>query len=454
MRLPTRLLTVLLALPGLAVHESAHANDLMRVYDLAVQNDATFRAAQFARDAAIEAKPQARAALLPQISGAFSYGYVDTTGSVQQADVDANGNPIVVERSINNSGTDETLSVTLNQSLFSLENWRRLQQADRQVALAQAQYRSQEQALVLRTAEAYFGVLNAQDSLRSARAEKAAVERQLEQAKKRFEVGLSAITDVQEAQARYDLTVATELQAEQTLSAAREALNEIIDAPAGEVATLQEDIPLPAPNPDNADRWVEAALESNLDLLGARLNYEIAVRSVQAAKAGHLPTLGLQGGYRDNTSESGSFPQDAESASVAATLSIPIFSGGLTQSNVRQAIATREQRDAERDGSARLVERNTRDAYQGVVTGAARVKAFKQAVISSRTALEASETGLEVGTRTAVDVLNAQQQLYAAERDYLQSRYDYLLSVLRLKAAAGRLTGNDLQEIDQLLIES
>ena len=454
MRLSSRLLTALLALPGLAVLEPAHANDLMRVYDLAVQNDATFRAAQFARDAAVEARPQARAALLPQISGAYTYGYVDTSGKVHQADIDGAGNPIIVEREINNSGTDETLSLTLNQSLFSLENWRRLQQADRQVALAQAQYRSDEQNLALRTAEAYFGVLNALDSLRSARAEKTAVERQLEQARRRFEVGLSAITDVQEAQARYDLTVATELQAQQTLSAAREALNEITGTPTGDVATLQEDIPLPAPDPDNADRWVEAALEGNLDLLAAQLNYDIAVRGVQVARSGHLPTLGLQGGYRDTTSESGSFPQDTDSTSVAATVTLPIFSGGLTRSNVRQAVATREQRDAQREATARLVERNTRDAYQGVVTGAARVKAFKQAVVSSRTALEASETGLEVGTRTAVDVLNAQQQLYAAERDFLQSRYDYLLSVLRLKAAAGRLSAADLQEIDRLLIET
>jgi outer membrane protein len=451
MRTPFRLLPVLLLVPGL-VPAPAQANDLLRVYDLAVQNDASYRAARFGRDAAIEARPQARAALLPQLSGSFSYGYVDTSGSVQQTELDGNGNPVPVERQINNSGTDETLTVTLNQSIFSLESWRRLQQADRQVALAQAQYRAEEQNLALRTAEAYFGVLSALDSLRSAQAEKTAVERQLEQARRRFEVGLSAITDVQEAQARYDLTVATELQAQQTLSAAREALNEITKTPAGDVATLQEDIPLPAPDPDRVERWVEAATEGNLDLLAAQLNHDIAARGVQVARSGHLPTLGLQGGYRDSTSESGSFPQDTESASVTAVLSVPIFSGGLTQANVRQAIATREQRDAQREATARLVERNTRNAYQAVVTGVARVKALKQAVVSSATALEASETGLEVGTRTAVDVLNAQQQLYAAERDYFQSRYDYLLAVLRLKAAAGRLGSADLAEIDRLLI--
>lgn len=438
MRLSTSLLTVALALPGIA-----QANDLLRVYDLAAQNDATIQASRYARDAAVEAKPQARAALLPQLTGAYNYGYATTDGTFTQ-----NG----VEIPIDNYGTDDSLSVTLNQSVFSLENWRRLQQASSQVALAQASYRSAEQSLALRVAEAYFGVLGARDNLRSSQAEKAAVERQLEQARKRFEVGLSAITDVQEAQARYDLTVATELQAQQTLAAAREALAEITKIKPGEVASLQDDIPLPAPNPDNADRWVEYALEGNLDLLAARLNYDIAARGVQVARAGHLPTLGLQGQYQDYTSESGSFPQDAEGTSITLGVTVPIFAGGATQSGVRQALATREQRRAQQEGSARLVERNTRDAYQGVVTGASKVKAYKQAVVSSTTALDASETGLEVGARTAVDVLNAQQQLYAAQRTYLQSRYDYLLSVLRLKAAAGRLAIADLAEIDRLLI--
>lgn len=438
MRLSTSLLTVALALPGIA-----QANDLLHVYDLAAQNDAAIQGAHYARDAAVEAKPQARAALLPQLTGAYSYGYATTDGTFTQ-----NG----VKIPIDNYGTDDSLTVTLNQSVFSLEHWRRLQQAGSQVALAQATYRSAEQSLALRVAEAYFGVLGAHDNVRSSQAEKTAVERQLEQARKRFEVGLSAITDVQEAQARYDLTVATELQTQQTLAAAREALTEITKVKPGEVASLQEDIPLPAPDPDNADRWVEYALDGNLDLLAARLNYDIAARGVQVARAGHLPTVGIQGQYRDYTSESGSFPQDAEGTSITLGVTVPIFSGGATQSGVRQALATREQRRAQQEGSARLVERNIRDAYQGVVTGASKVKAYKQAVVSSSTALEASEIGLEVGARTAVDVLNAQQQLYAAQRTYLQSRYDYLLSVLRLKAAAGRLAVADLAEIDRLLI--
>lgn len=441
MRLSLCLLTTALAVPGLA-----HASELMRVYDLAVQNDMTYRAAQFARDAAVEARPQARAALLPQLNGSYNYGYSDSESTLKT------DNP-ALSGTTKNSGTDESLNLRLNQALFDLERWQRLRQAGEQVALAQATYRSAEQGLLLRVARAYFGVLGAQDRLRSAQAEQTAVERQLEQARKRFEVGLSAITDVQEAQARFDLTVAQEIQALQELDSARFALAEITGQPIGDPAALQENIPLPAPDPADIERWVRYAEEGNLDLLAAQLSHTAATRGVGAAKARHLPTVGLTADYTDSARESGTFPTESTSASVGIGVTIPLFASGATQSAVRQAVATREQRAAELDGARRVVERSTRDAYQGAVTGAARVKAFKQAVVSSTTALEASETGLEVGARTAVDVLNAQQQLYAAQRNYLQSRYDYLLSVLHLKAAAGRLTQTDLAEIDRLLVQ-
>lgn len=444
-----RLLAAALLVPGLA-----QANDLIKVYDMAAQNDTTIQAARHARDAAVEAKPQARAALLPQLSGAYNYGYADTDGEYHLTEpvIDPTTGQAIRSEEFHYDGVDKGLSVTLNQSVFSIANWRRLQQASEQVALAQTSYRSTEQNLLLRVAEAYFGVLGANDNLRSAQAEKAAVERQLEQAKKRFEVGLSAITDVQEAQARYDLTVAQEIQAQQQLDSAILALGQITGQPVPPLAPLTLDIPLPSPNPADINQWVSNALNGNLDLLAAQLNRNIAERGVQVARAGHLPTLGLRGTYDDGSSESRNIPTDSEGTSVTLGVTVPLFSGGATQSAVRQSIATREQRSSEYEGAKRQVERNTRDAYQGVVTGAARVKAFKQAVVSSTTALEASETGLEVGARTAVDVLNAQQQLYAAQRNYYQSRYDYLLSVLRLKAAAGGLAQTDLAEIDRLLI--
>lgn len=423
----------------------AEANNLMRVYDLAVQNDATFRASQHARDAAVEARPQARAALLPQITGAYNYGESTETGTES-----FQGQPeTAIDRDSSNSG----LSVSLNQALFDWEAFQRLRQSGEQVALAETTFRAASQDLILRVAEAYFGVLSAADALRSTDAENKAVERQLEQARRRFEVGLSAITDVQEAQARYDLTVANVIQAQQALDVAKEALAEITAEPLTGVDSLQDDFPLPIPNPPDIGAWVASARDANLDLLIAQYNRDIAGRDVGIARARHLPTVGASAQYSDNDSDGSRFSGESETESFGVQVNVPIFAGGATQSGVRQALATRSQRESEYEGTRRLVERNTRDAYQAVVTGAARVKAFKQAVLSNTTALEASETGLEVGTRTAVDVLNAQQQLYLAERNYYQSRYDYLLAVLRLKSAAGKLNSQDLAEIDRLLVK-
>ncbi len=429
----------------LTVSGTAHANDLMRVYDLAIQNDATYGAAQHARDATVEARPQARAALLPQITGGYNYGKSNETGTES-----FQGQP---ESEIDRNSSSSTLSVTLNQSVFDWAAIQRLRQSGDQVALAEASLRAASQNLILRVAEAYFGVLSARDALRSTEAENKAVERQLEQAKRRFEVGLSAITDVQEAQARYDLTVANTLQAQQALEVAKEALAEITAEPLNTVSSLRDEFPLPSPNPADVSVWVSSARDHNLDLLIAQYNREIAGRDVGIARAQHLPTVGASAQYSDNDSDGSRFSGKSETETFGVQVNVPIFAGGATQSGVRQALATRAQRESEYEGQRRLVERNTRDAYQAVVTGAARVKAFKQAVLSNTTAQEASAAGLEVGTRTAVDVLNAQQQLYLAERTYYQSRYDYLLAVLRLKSAAGKLNEQDLAEIDRLLVE-
>lgn len=439
MRLPVRLLCLALACPGLA-----HANDLMRVYDLAAQNDANFRAAQHARDASIEARPQAWAALLPQVNGEYSDGKSKETGTES-----FNGLPATtIDRDSSSSG----LTVSLSQALFDWEAIQALRQSGDVVALAETNLRAARQDLVLRVAQAYFGVLAAADNLRTLEAEHQALERQLEQARKRFEVGLSAITDVQETQARYDLSVANRIIARQTLDSAREALAEITGQPATEIAALQEDFPLPAPNPTEVGAWVRQALEGNLDLLAARYNAEIAEKGVNRAWSRHLPTVGAVASYQDSEASGSRFSGESETESYGLRVNVPIFAGGATQSGVRQATATREQRRSQYEGTRRLVERSTRDAYQGVVAGVNTVQAYKQAVISSTTALEASQTGLEVGTRTAVDVLNAQQLLYAAQRTYYQSRYDYLLSYLRLKAATGALTEKELVTIDRLLV--
>lgn len=436
MRLAVRLLSLVALLPMPLMAEDS----LLQVYDRAAGYDATFQAAAYARDVAVEAYPQARAAVLPQLGLSYSYAYSDTETQLA-------GQP--PQR---RTGTSRSIDLTLTQALFNWSAFKQMDQASQQVALAQAQYGIAGEDLILRVARAYFGVLSAQDAVRSATAENEAVGRQLEQAKERFDVGLSAITDVQEAQARFDLTVAELINAERQRDAAREVLAEVAGVEGREIAVLQDEIPLPAPNPADVQQWVDTALEGNLGLLSARHAATAAEAGVAVAKGGRLPTLNAQGVYSDGRSETGVFPADNIDQRVGVQLSLPLFSGLSTQSQIRQAAGLFEQRKAELEANKRLVQRQTRDAYQGVMAGAARVRALNQAVLSSRTALEASETGLEVGTRTAIDVLNAQQQLFLAERNALQARYDYLVAMLTLKRAAGRLNRADLEEIEQLLV--
>ncbi|WP_420468288.1 TolC family outer membrane protein [Panacagrimonas sp.] len=436
-----RLLAACLLVTAMPV---ASANELLRVYELALQQDMRLQAARHARDAAIEARPQARAALLPQINA--SYGYEDSSETGTEGFA---GQP---EARVDRDSTARALTVRLDQTLFDWAAFKRYDQAGDEAALAQADFRRAEQDLVLRITQAYFGALSAADNLRFSQSEKAAVERQLEQAQRRFDVGLSAITDVQEAQARFDLTVAQEITAEQQLAAAREALREITGAGPNREVPLQEEIPLRLPEPADSERWLDTARDHNLDLVIANLQAEIARTGIDIARAGHLPRVGALAQYQDLQTDGGRFTGESEIETVGVEVSLPIFAGLATRSRVSQARSTHEQFESLFQLTRRGVERSTRDAYLAVNAGAARVRALRQAVLSSTTALEASETGLEVGTRTAVDVLNAQRDLYSAQRDYARARYDYLLSILLLKAAAGTLDVTDLEQIDALLV--
>jgi outer membrane protein len=433
---------------ALLVPSLASANELSRIFQLAVENDTTLRAADGARDAAVAANPRARGALLPLISAVGTLSEGTETNSF-------NGGP---DEDSDTEGTDVRL--TLRQALFDAAAWNRWQSAGRQAAAAQANYVIAEQTLALRVTEAYFGLLGAADNVRFADAEKKAVERQLELAKKRFEVGLSAITDVQEAQARYDLTVAQMIEAEQALANAQVVVSEITGASDARIVPLKEEIPLVGPDPGNVNDWLKNAAENNLSIRVAKANADAANQDVDASWAGHYPTVYFIGqkAVGDTTSVTpgtgSDFEQDYDTTNLQLQVSVPIFAGGSTQAAVSAARGTRDQREAEYEGKKREVERTTKNAYQGVVAGVSRVAAYKQAVVSNTTALEASEVGLEVGARTAVDVLNAQRELYRAQRDYSRSRYDYLLNVLRLKQAGGQLGPKDVEEIDTLLGEA
>ncbi len=439
---------------ALSAASTAHAGALLDLYDQAERNDKTLQAAGYQRDAALEARPQAIAPLLPQINGQGTYALQEQNSSYSTARF---GSPQPMTITQKNEVEERTLSLSLSQAVFDWAAFTRLKQSGSQLALAETSYQAARQDLILRTAQAYFNVLTAAETLRAADAQKAAIGRQWEQSKQRFEVGLSAITDVQDAQARSDLAIAQQLQAEQALSAARRALTQITGQADGEVVPVREDLPLTGPDPLTPQVWSDAAREGNLAVLAAQLVKKIADDEVRIARSRHLPTIGIQAGYTeaegDSTTDGNKSPTESDGTQVQAILTVPIFAGGAVQSGVRAAAATRNQRLAEYENTVRSAERSAGDAYQGVITGISSVKAFKAAVISTRTALEASEVGLQVGTRTAIDVLNAQQLLYAAESNYAQSRYNYLLSILQLKAAAGRLKEADLAEIDRLLIE-
>jgi len=307
--------------------------------------------------------------------------------------------------------------------------------------------------LILRVAEAYYNVLAAQDNLAFAQAEKKAIGEQLEQTRRRFDVGLIAITDVKESQAQYDLSVAQEIQAENQLSTSTETLRTIIGQMPDSLNALQEDIPLLIPDPADIDQWVETARENNLNLKTARYAFDIARKQVDINRAGHYPSLSLSVSHDDTTQDIENTPSiDRKDTTVSLNLSVPIYSGGLTSARTRAAISEQERSRALRERALRDTIKVTRDSYLGVTTSIAQVKALKQALISTQTAYEATQAGFEVGTRTAVEVLSVLREQYRAERDYAQARYDYLLNILRLKQAAGTLTPNDVVQINQWLV--
>jgi outer membrane protein len=338
-----------------------------------------------------------------------------------------------------------------------------VKQADIEVVQAEATYQAAQQNLILRVAQAYFNVLSALDGLEANQASLEAISRQLDQADKRFEVGLIAITDVQEAKAARDTAAAAVIAAKRTLATAGDQLSEITGQKYDALNKPGDDMPLNTPQPASEDEWVTVSLDQNVSLLSSRLAADIARENVKIAFGGHLPTLDVIASKSRTTTDndisianSPPFPQNTtvNDRQYSLQISVPLFSGGLTQSKVRQSqylwIAAKEQVVQ----TSRATERQARDAYLGVISGIARVQALRQALESSRTALKATEAGYEVGTRTAVDVLNSRRILVQAETDYAVSRYDYIVSVIQLRLAAGNLSRSDVTEVNKWLAVS
>ena len=443
----TRLLA--LALIGASIALPAQAADLWTVYQAAVENDPLIREALANRNAQREAMPQARALLLPDIGLQGSKS--DSTTDGTQIGLTDTGEVELVDFSSESEGTN--FSLGLSQTIFRWDRWVNLRQAGDRVARAEIDYEAARQQLIVRVAERYFEVLATQDNLAFAEANKEAISRQLDQARRRFEVGLIAITDVQEAQAGFDLAVADEIAARQQLASARAQLRELTGEHFADLASPGSDLPLIRPEPANEEAWVERALADNLALNAQRLTTDIARKEVSRQRSGHLPTLDLNANRSRNES-TGATPfdtSDTESTSVSLQFNLPIFSGGATRSFVRQAAYQHEAAKAVLEREARATERTARDAFLGVQSDISRVSALRQALESNQTALQATEAGFEVGTRTTVDVLNARSTAFRARNDLARSRYDYLLNTLRLQQAIGALSEADVQRINAML---
>ncbi|MEM8982630.1 MAG: TolC family outer membrane protein [Pseudomonadota bacterium] len=462
MKQPTLVATAvcLLCLPALAAAES-----LLEVYQQALQSDPQVREAEFNRNAAEEAAPQARGALLPQITATGSYEDSTSDGNnvfVQRFEDPNTGQEIFLTQNTQRERDSEATQwqVELTQTLFRWDQFVELKRAGKRVAQAYANYEAAQQDLIVRVADRYFNVLAAQDSVSAATASKRAIARQLDQAKQRFDVGLIAITDVQESQAAFDQATADEISAKRNLATAKEFLREITGTYTGDLEAPQRGLPLVLPEPASANDWVATAIEQNLNLQASRLNAEIAQAEINSRRSSHYPTLSLFARVSDiddsaTQALNGGNPDPADfsqrTESVGIQFSIPIYAGGTVSSRVREAIQLHHAAREQLQRVARETERQARDAYLGIETDIARVNALTQSLASSQTALEATEAGLEVGTRTTVDVLDAQRNVFNAFTTLERARYDYLLNVLRLKQAAGTLRVQDLESIEAYL---
>lgn len=419
---------------------NAQAADLLQVYQQALANDATYASARAALAAGQERTTQGRSLLMPTIglggSSTHTSGDFDTKG-------DALFNP---DRKLDS--TNNRYSLQLTQPLFRWDRWESYQQSKLSQAVAEAQFAQAQQELIVRVAQAYFDVLTSQDALTSIQAQKTATTEQLASAKRNFEVGTQTITDTHEAQAAYDLVVAQEFAAQSDLEVKRAALQQIIGKPAGTLASLRSGVKIASPEPAAMEPWVSSAEQQNYGVVGAQLNVEIAKREITRQRAGHLPTLDFTASKgRDSTTGVGINKVNQ----VGITWNVPIFNGFAVTSKVRESIALEDKARNDLEATRRAAAQGARQAYLGVNSGLAQVRALEAAEVSSKSALESNKLGYQVGVRINIDVLNAQRQLYSTQRDLSRARYETLMNGLRLKSAAGSLKEADLGPINALL---
>ncbi|EHR40409.1 outer membrane channel protein TolC [Alishewanella jeotgali] len=407
------------------------AEDLQAVYQLATQKDPVVQRAAASRDAATARIDVSRSRLLPSVN----FG-ADVTRSSRD-NLRFSGNNTV------------GAGIQARQSLFDWSNWQGLSRAEKVALQSQTVYNAEVQALIVRVTSAYFDVLRARDNLTFVEAEKRSVERQLEQTKQRFAVGLTAITDVHEAQAQFDSVVARGISSENALENAREALREITGQYHAEIAQLNTDkFSASRPSPEMVSEWMSIAEQNNLTLQAQRIALDVSSLDIELAKAGHLPTLDATANL--GVSKTSGFDR-ADSSSVGINLSVPIYAGGGIEAGVRVAQANYVEVSQALEQSHRSVVRQVRSSFNNVNSQMSVIRALEQAVISAQSALQATEAGFEVGTRTIVDVLLSTRNLFDAQRNLAGARYDYILAQLQLKQAAGNLTEQDLLAINAAL---
>lgn len=433
--------------------QQSAAINLLQAYEMALQSDPKFAQATAAHLSAQENHPIAVSRLLP---------YIGLNATADDVNMNNKTGFTFTGGKRPDSYWNLALNLRMNQPIYHHDYWVALSQADSIIAQSEAEYQAEFQNLVVRTAKAYFVVLAQKDFLEFATAEKTAISRQLDQAKQRFEVGFVAITDVHEAQAAYDLATAGEIKAQNDLAKAKEALREIVGETVEQVASLAEDAPLQAPDPADEAQWAERAVTGNFSVIAAQNGVDVARKQVSIQQAGHYPTLDLVASHtvsdssRDYFVNAGSAGRPNylwqklgpryESDSVGLQLNVPFFQGGAVNAKTRQAGHELEKAQHQLDEMLRAADRGTKDAYRDVVSNISQVKALKAAVRSSQSALEAAEAGLEVGTRTMVDVLTEQRNLFKAKRDYSQARYDYVIGGFLLKQASGVLAREDVEQ--------
>ncbi len=426
----------------------SRAADLLDIFREAQANDAAYASARASLAAGRERLPQGRSLILPNLNASASSIY--SGNNITQLSGASANQPF--DRNFHTNAW----TVTLTQPVYRWQNWIQYEEAGYQVMQAEAQFGQASQDLVVRVAQGYFDVLASENTLAFIQAQKAAISEQLAQAKRNFEVGTATITDTNEAQSRFDLAVSQEIAAQNDLEIRKRTLQQIIGRFPDALAPLRQNFTLSVPEPNRMDDWVDAAQKQSYPVRIQEAAVEIAEREVKRNRAGHLPTVDMVATYGNNISTASvSSPTgvgtDVRNTTLGLQLAVPLYSGGLVSSRVREALAIFDKSRADLENSRRQAALSARQSFLGVTNGMAQVRALEQAVSSSETALASNKLGYEVGVRINIDVLNAQQQLFSTRRDLSQARYNTIVNGLRLKAAAGSLTETDLAAVNRLL---